>query len=605
MYLKSKHKPLTRWWWFADPITKEDIRLQLDWLKSNNFGGVEIAWIYHTKGEETPVVFLEQEWQDLVEYAIQYASHLGLSCDLTLGSIWPFGGSFLPPEFTSQTIQGPSPQKIDRAWENAYNPNPVPVLDHLGKNAVAYYMNYFFEHGFRKFSNIQKPMVFFSDSWEVEGDVITEGFKDAFTKQFGYVLPESFAETERSKKARYDYRKLCNTYILRHFFAQYTELCHREGVQSRVQCHGAPVDLLQAYTLVDIPETETLLFDPDFALIASSAATISGKAIVTSETFTCPYGWVPTPAKPPGLKEEDVLDLKAIADAQFAWGVNHVIWHGMPFSTPRKPKEFYATTHVGPDGALASHFKSFNSYLAQVSKWMKKGKTYAPLAVYLPLEDQWMQGELPAHLKKISSNHHWELQECKMPTQYLPYCPQWISAGVLTQFHGKDGKIANNHVCFEKLLVDCTYLDSEALDELIRIHNEGGTVLLLSNPTCPGTLQNSLYEEKKSKIATEDLKLENLQPVIKSNIPLEYHMRQEGIKFYVFIANPQTQKLRYPMNMHFSRSYKPLDVTTQITLGGTTFNLNLVFKAHESKLIEFQPAKDTYKYIPLPKIDTP
>src|SRR5262249_3349257 len=39
-------KPYTRWWWFASTITKEDIDTQLEWLRDNNFGGVEIAWIY-------------------------------------------------------------------------------------------------------------------------------------------------------------------------------------------------------------------------------------------------------------------------------------------------------------------------------------------------------------------------------------------------------------------------------------------------------------------------------------------------------------------------------------------------------------------------------
>ena len=39
-------KPCTRWWWFATEIKKPDIKYQLDWAKENNFGGVEIAWVY-------------------------------------------------------------------------------------------------------------------------------------------------------------------------------------------------------------------------------------------------------------------------------------------------------------------------------------------------------------------------------------------------------------------------------------------------------------------------------------------------------------------------------------------------------------------------------
>lgn len=59
-----------------------------------------------------------------------------------------------------------------------------------------------------------------------------------------------------------------------------------------LQCHGTPTDILDAYSMVDIPETETLLFDPDFALIAASAAAIWKKPVVSSETITCIHGLI-------------------------------------------------------------------------------------------------------------------------------------------------------------------------------------------------------------------------------------------------------------------------------------------------------------------------
>jgi hypothetical protein len=39
-------RPYTRWWWFASDVTAEDIDDQLKWLRENNFGGVEISWLY-------------------------------------------------------------------------------------------------------------------------------------------------------------------------------------------------------------------------------------------------------------------------------------------------------------------------------------------------------------------------------------------------------------------------------------------------------------------------------------------------------------------------------------------------------------------------------
>ena len=44
-------RPYTRWWWFADVIQPSDVRAQLDWMKANGFGGVEIAFVYPLHGD--------------------------------------------------------------------------------------------------------------------------------------------------------------------------------------------------------------------------------------------------------------------------------------------------------------------------------------------------------------------------------------------------------------------------------------------------------------------------------------------------------------------------------------------------------------------------
>ena len=54
-------KPATRWWWFADFIQKEDISFQLDWLRDNGFGGVEIAWVYPLPDSKPAQAWLSPE----------------------------------------------------------------------------------------------------------------------------------------------------------------------------------------------------------------------------------------------------------------------------------------------------------------------------------------------------------------------------------------------------------------------------------------------------------------------------------------------------------------------------------------------------------------
>src|SRR5262249_13051253 len=142
------------------------------------------------------------------------------------------------------------------------------------------------------------------------------------------------------------------------------------GAVSRVQCHGAPTDLLAAYAATDVPESETVLFNPPFSRIAASAAALSGKPVVSAETFTCLYGF---PKE--HQAEERILDLKVTADSIVAHGINQILWHGMPFNAPGKNDHFYAAIHVGETGSLTPELAPFNEYLARVSGFMRRGKT--------------------------------------------------------------------------------------------------------------------------------------------------------------------------------------------------------------------------------------
>jgi hypothetical protein len=92
-YFRGGSKPYTRWWWLAGPFRREDIRFQLEWLRSEGFGGVELAWLRPSwMGDADPEIeWLGPEWSDLVALTKQEAERLGLGCDFTFGSCWPFG----------------------------------------------------------------------------------------------------------------------------------------------------------------------------------------------------------------------------------------------------------------------------------------------------------------------------------------------------------------------------------------------------------------------------------------------------------------------------------------------------------------------------------
>ena len=180
-------RPRTRWWWFAAEIDKASVADNLIWLKNNGFGGVEIAWVYPLNRMNKDTVnytprqeWLSNEWSQMVAYAKKCADSLGLSCDFTFGTLWPFGDSKVPfNEATMNMIDKNWRQEITASWEY---PKKGLVIDHLNKKA-------FYNYG-ERVGNALKPGLegsksgLFCDSWEVETKFLsTTGFENAFIKK--------------------------------------------------------------------------------------------------------------------------------------------------------------------------------------------------------------------------------------------------------------------------------------------------------------------------------------------------------------------------------------------------------------------------------------
>ena len=117
-----------------------------------------------------------------------------------------------------------------------------------------------------------------------------------FRDRFGYELEPYKVCIDEHPDVRYDYRKTLSDAAIDGFFKPYAEICRELGAVSRVQCHGAPTDLLAAFALVDVPESEALLFETFYSAIPGSAAALASRPVVTCETFTCIYGYEPWPA---------------------------------------------------------------------------------------------------------------------------------------------------------------------------------------------------------------------------------------------------------------------------------------------------------------------
>ncbi len=615
--LYADSRPWTRWWWFNVELREEDITHQLDWVKASGFGGVELAFIYPLPGQKRGPDFLSPEWSQKVAFAKRQCDALGIGCDFTFGTLWPFGGTFVSEEDASQRFDGPSPQRLGRSWEL---PLEGRILNHLDREAFCRYADKMVEglaealgclqtvpsaSGQKSVESVDSPRsALFCDSFEVETEGLwTGGFDKAFMERFGYDVREYMPKLDEHPDVRYDYRKLIAEYVLKGFYEPFTEYSHKVNSFTRVQCHGAPADILAAFAAADVPESEAILFDPEYARIPASAAALSRKPVVSAEAFTCLYGWIPYPGPGQHQGEEQVADLKLLADALFANGVNHIFWHGMPYQKAQaqaqagQANRFYASVHVGSDGSLARELPAFNGYMEKVCAAMKLGRPYSDVAVYLPIEDQWMKGELPDEQQKPSAKCHWEMHYLRPPVELFGRQPLWVSLPFLKSARFEDGRLRCAEAEFNLLYVDCELLDGDVLTEVSRLAKAGLPVCLKRIPKRPGRAVDKRTAKEYQRTLDALTMLNNVSsyfgnlsqepPLVSGRDAPDFWCRVVDDELLFFFGHPASRGLTYPLKYGQAALAGSVRRDVRFNLGGSTsaFELPLQFEPCQSLLL--------------------
>ena len=603
--LYSNHKPYTRWWWFSSEIDKKDVRDQLIWLKDHEFGGVEIAWVYpmFLKTDTPHPDFLSPEWSEPVVYAKKVADSLGLGCDYTYGTLWPFSDVDLPEGDQTRTYSD-SVEVARRplTWDH---PKEARILNHLDKEAFGRYAQKM-DKGLGDAYKGSKSGIFV-DSWEVETDYLwTPGFGEAFKNQHGYDIEPYMKDRTLKDKANadvlYDYMKTMSGYVLDEFYIPFAENAKANGGFSRAQCGGAPTDLLTAFTVVDIPETEAILYEPCFSKIAASAATLASKDAVTSETFTCMYGWTSLRYKnghgqSPHQGKEQIADLKLVCDALFATGTNQIIWHGFAFNkVGRLDNWFYTTCQVSTrdeDNLSGEELTKFNRYMTTVSDYMRSGRNYSDVAVYIPMEDAWMGGPYP---KEVTDKMAWALGEYEMRYIVTPEFlkgrqPLWVNGHFLSSAEYSQEGLRCGDALFQSLYIDVDHMDYSSLKSILRLAGQGLPVCVAKRPVEPGKVKHADYDSLLDQlmalptVSSEQAVIPGKPLVEGTDIP-DFWCREDGGKMYLFFANPMTSTVSYPME--YANAFNDKGSLRKVTINhhGRSDIVDLKFNPIESVLIE-------------------
>lgn len=121
----SEYHPFVRWWWNGDKVEADELVREMRLLKEAGIGGVEINPIafptYCDSLGKASLQWLSPEWIDMLQVCFDEAKQLDMTCDLLVGSGWPFGAEFLEENERAQivvnyaeTVTGPTTLTIIR-----------------------------------------------------------------------------------------------------------------------------------------------------------------------------------------------------------------------------------------------------------------------------------------------------------------------------------------------------------------------------------------------------------------------------------------------------------------------------------------------------------
>lgn len=377
------------------------------------------------------------------------------------------------------------------------------VIDHFSKGAVQRYLQKF-DKAFES-SETPYPHAFFNDSYEVHRADWTPCFLKEFARRRGYRLEKFFPEflneqrTDRTCRLLSDYRETISDLLNEYFTCQWTEWAHRHGSLTRNQAHGSPSNLIDTYALVDIPECEgfglssfqikglrqdslTRRNDSDLSMLkyASSAAHLAGKPYTSSETFT----WLTEHFR------ASLSQCKPDMDLMFVAGVNHMFFHGTPYSPLEAPWpgwQFYASINMSPTNSIWRDAPAFFQYITRCQSFLQMGKPDNDFLVYLPIYDIWHEKEGKKGARVIEFSIH---NMSRLAPEFIQavnnilrcgYDVDYISDRFIRSVRCVDGKLVTEGGSVYKTLIipGAKRMPPEVLEKLMQLARQGATILFL------------------------------------------------------------------------------------------------------------------------------
>ncbi len=244
------------------------------------------------------------------------------------------------------------------------------VIDHLDRRGIEAFLDAELAAWLEAVADCP-PRAVFVDSFELAGELPwTTGFGAQFQTSLGYdidpLLPflffeggeseyvniltgESVARYQatdgRGSRAREDYETLRSVRFAEELIEVLRTWLQDRGIELRLQAHGGYADVLDAYAMADIPESEGLYAGGsyDFLRLSASAAHVGGKRYVSSETFVSV-----------GRLELTEQQARILMGRAFSAGINRLVHHGNAYPYLHQDGQRWFPFHPLADSAFST-----------------------------------------------------------------------------------------------------------------------------------------------------------------------------------------------------------------------------------------------------------
>jgi glycosyl hydrolase family 106( putative alpha-L-rhamnosidase) len=366
------------------------------------------------------------------------------------------------------------------------------VIDHFSATALKHYLGRF-DQAFTG-RDIKGLRAFFDDSYEVDDaqgeSNWTPNFFAEFERRRGYDLrrhlpallaallapPLGKDSAEKNARVLCDFRETISDLLLDNFTSTWRQWAKGKGKIVRNQSHGAPANILDLYAASDIPETEGQeILRMKFA---TSAAHVTGKPLASAEAAT----W---------LNEHTLAtlaDVKQAADKFFLGGVNHIVYHGTPFSPESEQWPgwlFYAAVHFGPTNSFWNDFEALNRYVARCQSFLQSGKPDNDVLLYYPIHDDWSRSPASARGQREMLPHYGGGIESALgqadgqTLQNGGYSYDLVSDRQLRSVSFAAGGLQTGGASYKAVILpEMRVIPNETFERLIALAGEGATIIV-------------------------------------------------------------------------------------------------------------------------------